>query len=470
MYDVNNILNKILQGNALDELKKIPDECIDTIICSPPYYALRNYFTEGVIWDGDINCDHEWQIINTSRPNSQGGKSKMQKRKDVENFQAYTDYNKRVVYSNKCVKCGAWKGELGQEPTVDLFINHLIQIFDECKRVLKKGGSCWVVISDTYSGSGTGQKSTGKHGYDPNVFQQATKPFDQSIPKTSLCMVPERFAIKMINNGWLLRNKIIWKKPSAMPQSAKTRFTNDWEYVYFFTKNADYFFKTQYEPIQDISIKRELRGTSDTHKYVGASNVLRKYPEKNVKYMTEEEKNKKLSNMPSWTKKGRLKRAVWTVSSENFGEKHFATYPSKLILTCLDAGCPEKICVYCNRPYITIYDEDRVNTRPGINVGNAKSGTDSDPNKDLHNSDLSKYRQQIIRSNFRLIKDCNCEDDKYKRGIVLDPFIGAGTTALVALQNSRRFIGIELQKDFINMTMKRIEPYLSNTKIQVQSI
>lgn len=460
MYDIDEITNTILHGNALTELKNIPDNCIDMICTSPPYYALRSYIADDVIWDGDINCNHEWEIISTRRPNSQGGKSEMLKRKNVENFQAYTDYNKRKVESKKCIKCNAWCGQLGQEPTVELFVNHLIQIFDQCKRVLKKGGSCFVVISDTYSGSGTGQKSTGKHGYDPNMFQQETKPFDKSIPKTSMCMVPERFAIKMIEHGWLLRNKIIWKKPSAMPQSAKTRFTNDWEYVYFFTKNENYFFKTQYEPINEDSIKRELRGTSDTHKYAGLSNVLRKHPEKNFKYMSEDEKSNKLKNLPNWAKKGRIKRAVWTISSENFGEKHFATYPRELVLACLDAGCPDKICVQCNKPYVTIYDESRVNTRPGINVGNAKSGKEGDPNKDLHNSDLSKYRQQIIRSNFRLIKGCNCEENKYKRGIVLDPFLGAGTTALVALQNSRKFVGIELSDYYINMARNRIKEYI----------
>lgn len=382
------IENTILQGNSLEKLKEIPDNFVDCIITSPPYFALRDY-------------KHEQQI--------------------------------------------------GQEKTINEYIDNLQSIFKECKRILKKTGTCWVVLGDTYSSQGGLSKpehlAKANVGATKSGVQRGIRYFTNKkkldIPEKSLYLIPERFALKMIENGWILRNKIIWHKKNSMPSPAKDRFTIDYEYIYFFTKSQKYYFKTQYEPLQEESIERANRN-NDINQKSGYSGL----------------------NYTSRTNVGRIKRCVWQINLRPFSEAHFAVYPEQLVEQCLDAGCPEKICSNCNTPYITVNDEVRVNTRPATNTGNMKSGTEDDPNKELHNSDLSKYRQQIIRKNFKTVKTCECDTEQIKNGIVLDPFMGSGTTALVALKHNRRFIGIELNPDYIKMANKRIEPYLQQTKLE----
>jgi len=103
-------------GNALEELKKVPDESVDCVITSPPYYLLRDYGEKSVaVWGGDAECEHRWE-------------------------------------GSFCVKCGAWKGQLGHEPSPEMFVSHLADVFDEVYRVFKKTGNCFIIIGDTYAG------------------------------------------------------------------------------------------------------------------------------------------------------------------------------------------------------------------------------------------------------------------------------------------------------------------------------
>jgi len=224
-------------------------------------------------------------------------------------------------------------------------------------------------------------------------------------PEKSLCMVPERFAIKMIDNGWILRNKIIWHKNNCMPSSAKDRFTIDYEYVYFFTKSQKYYFKTQYEPYSTVTLKefeKEYNGKG-LKDYLGngvqnPSDVKRRILESMKNHRFGGNKRAGGDNRTysgnEWivNGNGRLKRCVWTINTSPFKDAHFAVFPEELVRQCLDAGCPVE-------------------------------------------------------------------------GLCFDPFMGAGTTALVALKTNRNFIGIELNQSYIDIAMKRIEKYLNQNKI-----
>ena len=181
--------NAILHGPALEQLKTLESDSVDCCVTSPPYWALRDY-----------------KIL----------------------------------------------GQLGLEPTFQEYITKLIEIFNQVKRVLKKEGSCWVNMGDTYSQGDTISNRYGLSGstLDAPIKHKAdhfSRKVVQSIPQKSLCLIPERFAIAMVDEGWILRNKIIWYKPNCMPSSAKDRFTVDWEYLFFFTKSQRYYFETQYE-------------------------------------------------------------------------------------------------------------------------------------------------------------------------------------------------------------------------------
>ena len=137
-------LNKIYKGNCLDVLKTFPDESVDMCITSPPYWGLRAYGTNPIIWDDDGLCEHEWgdDLLHPTRGN---------RGEAVESRHESAGIKQPLVTdSNLCSKCGAWRGELGLEPDFNLFIKHLCDIFDEVKRVLKPHGSCWVNLGDTY--------------------------------------------------------------------------------------------------------------------------------------------------------------------------------------------------------------------------------------------------------------------------------------------------------------------------------
>ena len=416
--------NLILHGHTLTKLKKFPNESINCIMTSPPYWALRDYGGGlDMVWDercdncqefkkdckckkGYYQCEHEWdENIQTSR----GGYSE----------DSIVGNNAKIkrepIKSNFCQKCGAWKGQLGLEPTFDLYIKHLCNIFDEVKRVLRKDGTCWINIGDTYWGGGQGGNDyPGKQVVPSSGYGHKAKGISYS--NKSLVMIPFRFAIEMVNRGWILRNTIIWHKPNCMPSSVKDRFTVDFEYLFFFTKNKKYYFETQYEPIKNPNWKpfnkrvRDVKkGRIASRQYRASEEEIEKYcdycggigidpddrhNEKPCPYCNPKGKLWKGSrpNSPhyrkdytkDYQKQGRNKRSVWKISTKHFPEAHFAVYPEELCETPIKAGCPP-------------------------------------------------------------------------RGIVLDPFAGAGTTGIVAKKQGKKFILIDLNKDYIKIAKKRLK-------------
>lgn len=222
-------INTVLCGNSIVVLKKLPDECVDMVITSPPYWALRNYSTIPQVWDGDPGCEHDF--ILTAKAGDIRFRGSNSIVGNYRNPEIYSGGGK----SNFCSKCGAWLGELGLEPDISLYIKHLCDIFDEIKRVMKKEGSCWVNMSDTYSNTGSNSQpdhmSFGKlteSGYKTKGHRA------NGLPPKCLCCIPDRFKIEMITRGWICRNEIVWHKPNCMPSSSKDRFTVDYEKLFFF--------------------------------------------------------------------------------------------------------------------------------------------------------------------------------------------------------------------------------------------
>ena len=298
--------NTVHHGDCLTVLKTFPDEFIDCCVTSPPYWALRDY-----------GCD----------------------------------------------------GQLGLEPTFQEYIDKLCNIFDEVKRVLKKEGTCWVNIGDTYNGNKEGKTDNKVCDYLKNTTTNLHKK-KGDLPDKCLCQIPSRFAIEMTNRGWILRNEIIWYKPNAMPSSVKDRFTVDFEKVFFFVKNKKYWFEQQLE--KSIWFEKDKRAITG-----GIT--------KSGKSITSEGNQYQINKSGSFRKDGnRNKRCVWQIPTKPFKEAHFAVFPPTLVEPMIQAGCPEN-------------------------------------------------------------------------GIVLDPFMGSGTVAEVALKLNRHFIGIELSPEYCEMAKKRIK-------------
>lgn len=346
-------LNQIIEGEALEILKTLSSESIDCIITSPPYWGLRDYGTGK--WEGGNNplCDHKIPESEFDPKNPDSGSHIMRFNRD------------------SCYKCGAKRvdRQLGLEPKFEDYISKLCDIFDEVKRILKKEGTCWVNIGDTYSA----QRWSGKgEGQPTNKMRDGHRDINPEkiigMPNKCLVQIPSRFAIEMVNRGWILRNEIIWHKPNCMPSSADDRFTVDFEKIFFFTKNQKYFFEQQLDPytkpLNRWGGDRLIpNGKSDWDKGTGQTT----YRHKNMR--------------PNPF--GKNKRAVWRITTKPFKEAHFAVFPEELIQTPILAGCP-------------------------------------------------------------------------KGGTVLDPFMGAGTTGLVAKKLGRSYIGIELNPEYVEMAESRI--------------
>ncbi len=248
-------IQKIEIGDCREVIKKYPDNFFDTLVTSPPYFGHRDYKTEPLIWDGKADCEHDW-VKYVQKP--KGG---MPTETTTVGANRNGEANNRGhdTISNFCTKCGAWRGSLGLEPNFNLYVKHLCDIFDLIKPKIKQTGSVFVNIGDAYWGSGAHQDksmSTGK--YLKDGFQSicdGIKARDKSFdyPRKSLCLVPDRFAIEMVNRNWILRNENIWEKRNAMPTSAKDRFCVSHERVFFFVKSNETQYYTNSKTLQLVT-------------------------------------------------------------------------------------------------------------------------------------------------------------------------------------------------------------------------
>jgi len=237
--------NKIIHGNAIEVLKTLPENSVDCCITSPPYFGLRNYKTSPQIWDGDPKCNHKFNEKEYMNPRASGSDTNASVGNTLKKL------TKFKIKEGYCIKCGAWQGELGLEPAIELYINHLCDVFSEAGRALKDTGTLWVNIADSYHNA---TKWTNK--------AEAPHTISKGLPEKSLCGIPERFVLEMSNRGWVRRNTIIWFKPNCMPASTRNRFTIDFEYIYFFTKSNDAKFWTN-EKTFEVSAKKPagIKGT-----------------------------------------------------------------------------------------------------------------------------------------------------------------------------------------------------------------
>jgi DNA modification methylase len=267
---------KIINGSSLEELKKLPEKSINMCMTSPPYWALRDYGVEG---------------------------------------------------------------QLGTEETFDKYISDLCDIFDGIKRVLRDDGTCWVNLGDTYSGTGSKGSYRDPKYEEGRNGQSVAINNNTGLPSKCLTMIPMRFAIEMVNRGWILRNTLIWHKPNAMPSSVKDRFTVDFEYIFLFSKNKKYYFKQQLEP---YTSPLDRWGGENVSEYSGKfsnkdDNENYNSPRARCSRPNYPERERILRPNPN----GKNKRTTWSINTKPYKEAHFAVYPEKLCETPIMAGCPD---------------------------------------------------------------------------------------------------------------------------------
>ena len=444
-------VNKIVCGDCLEVMKDWPDESINCCISSPPYWALRDYGT--ATWEGgDYNCDHLEQLTGMSDKNTLGPKKYL----PPTNQQ---NISGKMQYKRRCKKCGAKRidKQLGLEPTFEEYIDKLCGIYDEVWRVLCKDGTCWVNLGDTYCGStsetvsnredspiakGTVESQEKRAGRGERVRNI----IKSGIQAKSLCLIPQRFAIEMVNRGWILRNVLIWHKPNPMPSSAKDRFTVDFEYVFFFVKSKKYWFEPQYEPyLTSSNLERPRMGQGQNTKYKQKRQEARLQEKLNPQILTGGD-GRPRAGLDSKTAAeklsplGRNKRCVWTIPTQAYPEAHFATFPETLVEPMIKAGCPEFVCKKCGKGREKIYEMPYDKNHPKYNEWLKKQSlntkykgrqpTATGEGGMGYGSELSRYYMEIwggksSPKKFKGYTDCGCNAG-WRPGIVLDLFCWFG--------------------------------------------
>ena len=331
-------------------------------------------------------------------------------------------------------------GEIGSETNYNDYINNLIAIFTEVHRVLKDSGSCWVNIDDVYCNQ-------------------------------SLLGIPDRFKIRMLDSGWMCRNEIIWHKPNAMPSSAKTRFNNDYEKLFFFTKKSKYFFETQYEPLRSVIPKSQSN-------YESGSKYKDSQQEATVRQGMNKKRGQKLvflrKNLPvqkDFVDFMRNRTTAETIAQNSDlkrskidhwfrrDEVGFA-FPSaedwNSIKWLVDDWSEEFKKIDNQLNDITVETDDILKN---VDKGRIKRAVWSINTKAFKGCHYAPYPESLIETPIKACCPIN--------GIVLDPFMGSGTTAVVSAKHKCNFIGFELSKEYCEIAEERVRDATAQIKIGV---
>lgn len=217
---------RILQGHWLDQAKHLADNSIHIAVCSPPYWALRDYKTPPQLWGGDSNCEHEWGENIIERTRRHGATRALHATRETDKAAAIT--SREHDQGSFCTHCKAWRGELGQEPTPALFVAHMVEVFREVKRVLRPDGTLWINIGDSYAtGAGSARRPGGKTYGKANpvveagnyLYNQPNRLKIEGLKTGDLVGIPWALATALRADGWYLRRDNIWRKEACMPES-----------------------------------------------------------------------------------------------------------------------------------------------------------------------------------------------------------------------------------------------------------
>lgn len=389
-------IDGIIWGDTFEILKHVASNSIDFIAFSPPFWGLRKY-----------------------------------KGKDIQ---------------------------FGLEASFLDYIAKFKVLMAEIFRVLKPTGSVFVNIGDTYNGAKSGNTSGRKDQKSTIGNEKAginemgiKKKLQKQLPKGSLMNIPARIALMCTDEiGFCQPNWIHWIANNKKPNSSKRRWSVNTEAILWFVKDqSKYYFDTQYEEISESMLKEIMQ------KYTGKAK--KDYASAGAEDASDL-KRKIIESYASGKKVGRIARAILDVNVHGYHGMHVAVWPIELVEHLVRAACPRYICNKCGACATLKYEEKRINTRPGTKFlkGGGKSGTHNDPDAKFHKSDLSKYRQKIIRTPIGYELPCKHKDSGTHAGVGLDPFMGSGSAAIALKLNGCNFLGFETVEAYCKEAVKRI--------------
>jgi DNA modification methylase len=417
---------KILKGDCLETLKSLDEQSINTCVTSPPYWGLRDYGT-GEWVGGDPDCPH-MRTTKISKDTATGHKAMYEQGNVVGD----------AIYKSKCPKCGSVRKDkqLGLEETPEEFVENLVRVFKEVKRVLRDDGTVWLNLGDSYynyrPGKGQALSKQSVGNTDQDLPQDCARRGNKiaGLKEKDLVGIPWRVAFALQADGWYLRQDIIWHKPNPMPESVRDRCTKSHEYIFLLSKNPKYYYDNE-------AIKEDAKSAGKKSDGFKGRQGGAEYHATGGGIGSEE----KIYNKKN-------KRSVWTITTKPYKEAHFATFPTELIEPCVLAGCPEEICVDCGKPYKRVMQKPKQ-----LEIErNKRSGLDDRKVGGV----LDKYNRENPPIDLGLQKQCDCETNETKAGTVLDPFGGSGTTGVVASKHNRNAVLCELNEGYIDIAEKRL--------------
>lgn len=235
-------------------MRHMQADSVHCVVTSPPYWGLRSYQIDPLIFGGNPNCLHEWTVVEHYGGGWQSGNRDRWQHGSGADTSGHSSSE-----SHLCVKgCGAWRGQLGLEPNIDLYLEHVVEVFEEVRRILHPSGTLWLNVGDAYitnpHGAGASSDPLYKNGRDRSQnlesmlatrslgCNRTRNPESLGLKNKDLIMMPARVAMALQNRGWYLRAQIPWMKQNPTPESAVDRPTTMIEYVFLLAKSEDYFY------------------------------------------------------------------------------------------------------------------------------------------------------------------------------------------------------------------------------------
>ena len=410
----------------------LPDASVHMVCTSPPYWGLRDYGL-GQWQGGDAECGHVRLMMKDATSTLTGG-----------NGNANSNHAAEGWPNNTCGHCGAVNtpAGIGLEPTLGEWVQNIVAVMREVRRVLRDDGTVWLNLGDAYA---SGTKGTGgnspKQNSHPGSFSPEPIHLNMSgLPAKNLMGQPWRVAFALQDDGWLLRSAIVWHKPNPMPESARDRPTNAYEMIFLLAKAGKYFYDA--EAVRVPHTASTLERVKHALHTDGPDGPGRKVGTVHTDKMGDRFANPNGANA----------RNVWSIPTQGRPDAHFATYPDELPRRCILAGTSERgVCADCGAPWARqtekSYENDTTRSgRPA--VGNNAKGTDA------HGFTYAE-RTRAHTQTLGWQPTCGC-NAAIVPATVLDPFAGSGTTLAVAQALGRKSVGLDLNPEYLEIAKKYI--------------
>ena len=340
------------------------------------------------------------------------------------------------------------EGGVGLEPTPDLYVQHIVEIFRDIKRVLRDDGTLWLNMGDCYCSTAPGTRNAeddfGGRVKDPTQWAQHRPKTPKGLKPKDLVGMPWRVAFALQADGWWLRSDIIWSKPNPMPESVTDRPTKSHEYLFLLTKSERYYY--------DQDAVREPHEMKPQRRPAGRPEDRIPRPgQPRQTWPTAQREDLGIDGHPN----GRNRRTVWEIATQAYSEAHFATFPEALVEPCIKAGTSEKgCCPKCGAGWRRVVD--LVQEPDGLRNRDGGSKMDYHTRQVGSGQKLQNWKDANPPLTSGWKPGCGCST-KSIPCLILDPFAGSGTVGVVALRLGRPFVGLELQPVYIEMARRRIE-------------